>query len=106
VTLALAKLVEERDGLSQARALVLRQLRRHPSMKGFYQLVGFQLASAEEGPAKESLELLQQLVGEQIKIKSTHKCRQCGFATHSLFWQCPSCRQWGSIKPIRGLDGE
>ncbi|MGL4775713.1 MAG: lipopolysaccharide assembly protein LapB, partial [Aeromonas veronii] len=40
------------------------------------------------------------------KIKSTHKCRQCGFATHSLFWQCPSCRQWGSIKPIRGLDGE
>ncbi|MCZ0750561.1 lipopolysaccharide assembly protein LapB [Aeromonas enteropelogenes] len=106
VTLTLAKLVEERDGLSQARELVLRQLRRHPSMKGFYQLVGFQLASAEEGPAKESLELLQQLVGEQIKIKSTHKCRQCGFATHSLFWQCPSCRQWGSIKPIRGLDGE
>lgn len=106
VTLALAKLVEERDGLSQARELVLRQLRRHPSMKGFYQLVGFQLASAEEGPAKESLELLQQLVGEQIKVKSTHKCRQCGFATHSLFWQCPSCRQWGSIKPIRGLDGE
>ncbi|MGL5811949.1 MAG: lipopolysaccharide assembly protein LapB [Aeromonas sp.] len=106
VTLALANLVETRDGLSQARALVLRQLRRHPSMKGFYQLVGFQLASAEEGPAKESLELLQQLVGEQIKIKSTHKCRQCGFATHSLFWQCPSCRQWGSIKPIRGLDGE
>ena len=106
VTLALANLVEARDGLSQARALVLRQLRRHPSMKGFYQLVGFQLASAEEGPAKESLELLQQLVGEQIKIKSTHKCRQCGFATHSLFWQCPSCRQWGSIKPIRGLDGE
>lgn len=106
VTLALAKLVEERDGLNQARELVLRQLRRHPSMKGFYQLVGFQLASAEEGPAKESLELLQQLVGEQIKIKSTHKCRQCGFATHSLFWQCPSCRQWGSIKPIRGLDGE
>ncbi|CAJ1762158.1 lipopolysaccharide assembly protein LapB [Aeromonas salmonicida] len=106
VTLALAKLVEERDGLNQARALVLRQLRRHPSMKGFYQLVGFQLASAEEGPAKESLELLQQLVGDQIKIKSTHKCRQCGFATHSLFWQCPSCRQWGSIKPIRGLDGE
>ncbi|MFM4647804.1 lipopolysaccharide assembly protein LapB [Aeromonas bivalvium] len=106
VTLALARLVEERDGLSQARTLVLRQLRRHPSMKGFYQLVGFQLASAEPGPAKESLELLQQLVGEQIKIKSTHKCRQCGFATHSLFWQCPSCRQWGSIKPIRGLDGE
>ncbi len=73
-------------------------------MKGFYQLVGFQLASAEEGPAKESLELLQQLVGEQIKIKSTHKRRQCGFATHSCSGSV-LLPPVGSIKPIRGLDG-
>ena len=47
VTLALAAGRRARRPES-ARALVLRQLRRHPSMKGFYQLVGFQLASAEE----------------------------------------------------------
>ncbi|MCD8476395.1 MAG: hypothetical protein LRY40_09000 [Shewanella fodinae] len=23
-----------------------------------------------------------------------------------IFWQCPSCKGWGTIKPIRGLDGE
>ncbi|MCV5802824.1 hypothetical protein OFN34_28915, partial [Escherichia coli] len=24
----------------------------------------------------------------------------------SLYWHCPSCKGWGTIKPIRGLDGE
>ncbi|MGL5948460.1 MAG: lipopolysaccharide assembly protein LapB [Aeromonas sp.] len=106
VTLAQAKQIQARDGLAAAQQLVLKQLRRSPSMKGFHHLVGLQLASAEAGGAKESLELLQQLVGEQIKLKASHKCSQCGFASHMLFWQCPSCRQWGKIKPIRGLDGE
>ncbi|MDF9346071.1 hypothetical protein OH693_04390 [Escherichia coli] len=22
-----------------------------------------------------------------------------------LYWHCPSCRAWSTIKPIRGLDG-
>ncbi|PLM74820.1 N-acetylglucosaminyl transferase, partial [Klebsiella pneumoniae] len=23
-----------------------------------------------------------------------------------LYWHCPSCRSWATIKPIRGLDGQ
>ena len=106
VTLRLADYVERHNGREAASELVLRQLRRTPSLRGFQHLMALQLRGAEEGQAKESLTMLKALVDEQIKIKSTHKCRQCGFATHSLFWQCPSCRQWGAIKPIRGLDGE
>ncbi|MGP1954501.1 MAG: hypothetical protein ACTS8R_06155, partial [Arsenophonus sp. NC-QC1-MAG3] len=26
--------------------------------------------------------------------------------THSLYWYCPSCRSWDTIKPIKGLDGQ
>ncbi|MDR8268187.1 hypothetical protein, partial [Klebsiella pneumoniae] len=25
---------------------------------------------------------------------------------HTLYWHCPSCRSWATIKPIRGLDGQ
>ncbi|NVO99035.1 lipopolysaccharide assembly protein LapB, partial [Photobacterium damselae subsp. damselae] len=46
------------------------------------------------------------LVGEQLIMKPHYCCRQCDFAAHSLYWQCPSCKSWGSVKPIRGLDGE
>ncbi|EIW9344408.1 N-acetylglucosaminyl transferase, partial [Klebsiella pneumoniae] len=24
----------------------------------------------------------------------------------TLYWHCPSCRSWATIKPIRGLDGQ
>jgi lipopolysaccharide biosynthesis regulator YciM len=75
-------------------------------MKGFYRLMDYHLSEAEEGRAKKSLTALQTLVGEQLKIKPHYRCRQCGFSTHSLYWHCPSCKGWGTIKPIRGLDGE
>ncbi|MER1675095.1 hypothetical protein, partial [Enterobacter cloacae] len=25
---------------------------------------------------------------------------------YTLYWHCPSCRAWSTIKPIRGLDGQ
>ncbi|MFS9546085.1 hypothetical protein Q6295_37055, partial [Klebsiella pneumoniae] len=28
------------------------------------------------------------------------------FTAHTLYWHCPSCRSWATIKPIRGLDGQ
>ncbi|PSJ48390.1 lipopolysaccharide assembly protein LapB [Zobellella taiwanensis] len=104
--LMLADRVAEREGQISAEQLVLSQLQRHPTMKGFYRLMSYHAANAEQGRARASLEMLKALVAEQIKAKPSHRCGQCGFASHTLFWQCPSCKQWGSIKPVRGLDGE
>ncbi|MFA0085911.1 lipopolysaccharide assembly protein LapB [Vibrio sp. 10N.261.51.F12] len=104
--LMLAQLVAHHEGTASAQALLTRQLVKSPTMKGFYRLMDYHLANAEEGRAKESLTTLQSLVGEQLKVKPHYRCRKCGFSTHSLYWHCPSCKGWGTIKPIRGLDGE
>ncbi|MCS0350267.1 lipopolysaccharide assembly protein LapB [Vibrio ordalii] len=104
--LMLAQLVAQHDGAGAAQELLTRQLVKNPTMKGFYRLIDYHLIEAEEGRAKESLSTLQKLVGEQLKVKPHYRCRKCGFSTHSLYWHCPSCKNWGSIKPIRGLDGE
>ncbi|WP_107852510.1 lipopolysaccharide assembly protein LapB [Oceanimonas marisflavi] len=104
--LMLADRVAEREGQISAEQLVLSHLQRHPTMKGFYRLMSYHAANAEQGRARASLEMLKALVAEQIKAKPSHRCGQCGFSARSLFWQCPSCKQWGSIKPVRGLDGE
>ncbi|MCT7656503.1 hypothetical protein MBH78_21455 [Oceanimonas sp. NS1] len=104
--LMLADRVAERESQVNAEQLVLSHLQRHPTMKGFYRLMSYHAANAEQGRARASLEMLRALVAEQIKAKPSHRCGQCGFSAHSLFWQCPSCRQWGTIKPVRGLDGE
>ncbi|MGD8108954.1 lipopolysaccharide assembly protein LapB [Vibrio sp. TRT 21S02] len=104
--LMLAQLVAQHEGVGAAQELLTRQLVKNPTMKGFYRLMDYHLADAEEGRAKASLGTLQKLVGEQLKVKPHYRCRKCGFSTHSMYWHCPSCKGWGTIKPIRGLDGE
>ena len=104
--LMLAQMVAQHEGSGSAQELLTRQLVKNPTMKGFYRLMDYHLADAEEGRAKASLQTLQKLVGEQLKVKPHYRCRKCGFSTHSMYWHCPSCKGWGTIKPIRGLDGE
>ncbi len=106
VELMLAQIVAQIDGVAAAQTLLTRQLIKNPTMKGFYRLIDYHLEEAEDGRAKDSLTTLQGMVGEQLKMKPHHRCRKCGFSTRSLYWHCPSCKGWGTIKPIRGLDGE
>jgi len=30
-----------------------------------------------------------------------YRCEECGFASRKLFWQCPGCQCWSSVKPIK-----
>lgn len=104
--LMLAEILHQEEGREVAQLYINRQLQRHPTMRVFYHLMDYHLADAEEGRAKESLALLRDMVGEQIRTKPRYRCHKCGFTAHSLYWHCPSCRAWASIKPIRGLDGQ
>lgn len=104
--LMLADILELREGRDVAQTYINRQLQNHPTMRGFYRLMDYQLADAEEGRAKESLIVLQNMVGEQIRTKPRYRCEKCGLTASSLYWHCPSCRAWSTVKPIRGLDGQ
>ncbi len=75
-------------------------------MRVFHRLMDYHLNEAEEGRAKESLLALRDMVGEQMRTKPRYRCQKCGFTAFTLYWHCPSCRAWSTIKPIRGLDGQ
>jgi lipopolysaccharide biosynthesis regulator YciM len=104
--LMLSEVISANENLAMAQSFLTRQLTRNPTMRGFHKLMEYHVEQAEEGRAKASLNTLKDLVAEQIKVKPHYRCRKCGFSTHALYWQCPSCKNWGAIKPIRGLDGE
>ncbi|MFM2483242.1 lipopolysaccharide assembly protein LapB [Celerinatantimonas sp. YJH-8] len=105
ITVTLANMLET-ENIQMAERLVLDDLKRHPTMRGFHQLIGYHVRQAEPGPARQSLQLLQDLVAHQLLVRPHYKCHRCGFSSHAMYWHCPSCKSWGSIKPIRGLDGE
>lgn len=104
--LMMADLISRHENLEVAQSFMTKQLVKNPTMKGFYRLMDYHLLEAEDGRAKVSLSTLRSLVGEQLKMKPHYQCRKCGFSTQALYWHCPSCRGWGSVKPIKGLDGE
>ncbi|WBA09552.1 lipopolysaccharide assembly protein LapB [Salinivibrio kushneri] len=104
--LMLSEVIGNNENIAMAQSFLTRQLTRNPTMRGFHKLMEYHVDQAEEGRAKTSLNTLKDLVAEQMKVKPHYRCRKCGFSTHALYWQCPSCKSWGAIKPIRGLDGE
>ncbi len=106
LALAIADMIYEKDGSEAAEAFILKHIRRNPTMKGFHKLMTYHLAAMHDDKATESISLLKSLVEKQITLKPLFRCEQCGFSSKLIFWHCPSCKQWGSIKPIQGLDGD
>lgn len=102
----LSKLIAKYKGIDKAQIFMLQELRRNPTMRGFNHLMTYHLQLAESEKAHESLSFLHKLVEEQIKLRPQYRCQKCGYSSNKLFWLCPSCKSWGRIKPIRGLDGE
>ena len=102
--LMLADMVEKDNGLDAAQYYLYRELLKHPNLKGFYRLMDYHVSDAEQGKAKESLLLLRNMVGEQIKSVPNYRCQKCGFTVNTLYWLCPGCRSWSTIKPVRDFE--
>ncbi len=38
-------------------------------------------------------------LADQLNEQAGYQCRICGFESHGMFWQCPGCRGWGTVRP-------
>lgn len=105
IVIELSKLVKELEG-EEAGAYVLSEyLKKRPSVKGLDRLISVQMQQAA-GDVKENLGLLRAFTQRLIKDKPIYRCEECGFDGKTLHWQCPTCKSWGTVKPIQGLEGE
>lgn len=59
-----------------------------------------------EGERRQSGALVRQLLDQLKAERPVYRCRHCGFSGQKLHWLCPSCEQWGTIAPIRGILGD
>ncbi len=102
----LSELIARENSVESAQEFIQSSLIQNPTMRGFHQLMDFHIRAADLGKARDSLKMLQKMVQQQMQQRPKYRCRQCGFSGSTLYWHCPSCRTWGDIKPIIGLDGE
>jgi lipopolysaccharide assembly protein B len=85
-----------------AQAMLREYLVNKPSARVLAKLLQLReqdaLASSEQDLQDRPLifAALKQANGSTL----THRCGQCGFGTVQQHWLCPSCKSWGSTKPI------
>lgn len=101
----LTDLIASTQGEAAAIEFVTAQVRKRPSVRGLGRLISLSLATAS-GRGKEDLLILRDLVDQLLASKPVYKCVHCGFAGKSLHWQCPTCKEWNTVKPIHGVEGE
>jgi lipopolysaccharide biosynthesis regulator YciM len=102
--LALTDLIERDEGAMAAQEFLAKQLLQRPSVRGEAVL----LEKAVANPGDEPVETLKtlKLITDQLLVRSAnYRCVNCGFGARAHHWQCPSCKQWGSVKPLLNLLG-
>lgn len=104
--LAKVKLIAEKDSVEEASEFLLQQLQNSPTMRGFHTLLGLYQQEPDLQNGNDGLAMLQKLVEEQMLQRPKYRCEGCGFSGRKIHWLCPSCKNWGIMKPIKGLDGE
>lgn len=100
----IAEELKEQRSVDDAIDFVSSQLSRYPSIRGLNKLIAWHLESAH-GKVRQQLQMLYAITSKFLEKKPIYRCEHCGFSGKLLHWNCPSCKQWGRIKPINGLEG-
>ncbi|MDZ7810052.1 MAG: hypothetical protein U5L11_07665 [Arhodomonas sp.] len=107
VVMKLSELIAEEEGRQAAIEFMASQLRQRPSVRGLNRLIELNIDDEDPDRRRQrDLRVLHQLFQALIGDRQPYRCQSCGFAARQLHWQCPSCRAWSTIKPVKGLQGE
>jgi len=100
----LADILIDQNRQDEACDLISRALVSYPSLRGMAKFVELRLAACQPDE-RETLIRLKNITDVLRKGKPAYLCRACGFAGKALHWQCPGCRRWDAMRPIRGVEG-
>ena len=93
-----ARVIERYRGQPAAVEYVIEKLEKSPSLQGIDQLLSFNKVEADRD-LHRMMQGMKTAVDVMKKDQSAFQCKQCGFKANTLYWLCPSCHNWGSVKP-------
>lgn len=101
----IAEFLRREKNIESAIDFVSEKLSTYPSIRGLNKLIFWHLETAH-GKVRDKLQMLYDITSKFLDNKPIYRCGQCGFGGKHLHWHCPSCKQWGRMKPIHGLEGD
>ncbi len=99
VVLAVSHYLQRTENSKVAIAFLTEQIKYTSSLRGLAHLVALYVSNSE-GDTKDKLIILENLIHSHVVGAPLYQCRQCGFSSQALSWQCPSCHRWETVKPL------
>ncbi len=87
------------DDVVEKEHFIKEWLQRMPSLSGLAYLIDMQMQHAGS-LERNSLYNMYNIVKYLVESYDLYKCDHCGYSGEKLAWLCPSCSEWGHIKPI------
>lgn len=103
--LALAHQLCRRGDDQDAAELLKDYLQRRPSLRALQYLLEIRCNHGESGLQSDA-SIIKGIVEKLLAVKPIYQCKNCGFSSKTMHWQCPGCKQWNTVKPIHGIEGE
>lgn len=92
----IASVLENSQGKQAAVDYLSNKIKRQPSLSGMKKLIAYK--QSEIG-SDEVFSDLTTALSVMLKDSVEYRCQKCGFSTNTHYWLCPSCNNWGSVKP-------
>ena len=95
--LAYTAIVNRISGIPAIDACVEQYMLTEPTLTEF--IDAQQLESADPERRRKALERVRAGMAKLAETTPRYQCRECGFSSQRLLWQCPSCKNWETQRP-------
>lgn len=103
IVIALSDYIERSQGSKAAINFLADRIRQTPSLRGLDRLIELYL-SISDPDTREKLCLLKDLVATLLVDKPNYRCTECGFSAANLYWSCPGCQHWSTVRPVQDIN--
>ena len=94
LSMQISELLLQDRGESAALDYLMTNMLKKPDLKGIQKILQLQGSKADCGSYP-----LSEVIDQMLKSRSEYQCSKCGYSANTLFWLCPSCHSWASMKP-------
>ncbi len=95
---ALTDMIARDQGPAAAMNFLSQHLKEHADLAALERLLALQNAIRDGRDGGGHDETVLRVVGRLRASQPAYQCDHCGFVARRLHWQCPSCKNWGTIK--------
>lgn len=98
LAMALLEYYVDQNQIEKARLFLSDVLKSSPSFESFEFALRF--LKSDPDHLSETWESLSSFLKLMHSKKIEFACSQCGYESHVIEWNCPSCKSWASMKPV------